>query len=81
MGKTIDGAWNNISRHPPAANIAVIGAGIVGACCAAELTDRGYAVSVFDRGDPGWEGASRANAGQVIPSLKPANETGAGDRG
>jgi len=50
-------------------SIAVIGAGIVGACCAAELTDRGYAVSLFDRGDPGWEGASRANAGQVIPSL------------
>lgn len=49
--------------------IAVIGAGIVGTCCAAELIDRGYAVSVFDRGDPGWEGASRSNAGQVIPSL------------
>lgn len=50
-------------------SVAVIGAGIVGTCCAAELADQGYRVCLFDRGDPGWEGASRANAGQVIPSL------------
>jgi D-amino-acid dehydrogenase len=53
----------------PAAQIAVIGAGIVGTCCAAELRDRGYRVTLFDRGEPGQEGASRANAGQLIPSL------------
>lgn len=51
------------------AHIAVIGAGIVGVCCAAELRDRGYRVTLFDRGEPGREGASRANAGQLIPSL------------
>lgn len=54
---------------PPPAGIAVVGAGIVGACCAAELCERGYRVTVFDRGDPGREGASRGNAGQLVPSL------------
>ncbi|HSH41655.1 MAG TPA: FAD-dependent oxidoreductase [Arenicellales bacterium] len=51
------------------AHIAVIGSGIVGTCCAAELRDHGYRVTLFDRGEPGREGASRANAGQLIPSL------------
>ncbi|MFZ0488266.1 MAG: FAD-dependent oxidoreductase [Arenicellales bacterium] len=53
----------------PGANIAVIGAGIVGTCCAAELCERGYRVTLFDRGAPGQEGASRGNAGQIVPSL------------
>lgn len=66
---THESTRNDVAHRPPAANIAVIGAGVVGTCCAAELVDRGYTVSVFDRGDPGWEGASRGNAGQVIPSL------------
>lgn len=63
-----DGGSSVASQHPSRPRIAVIGAGIVGVCCTAELSDRGYAVSVFDRGDPGLEGASRANAGQIIPS-------------
>lgn len=53
----------------PGAGIAVIGAGIIGTCCAAELCELGYRVTVFDRGDPGEEGASRGNAGQIVPSL------------
>lgn len=53
----------------PGSSIAIVGAGIVGTCCAAELSDHGYAVTLFDRGSPGWEGASRANAGQIIPSI------------
>lgn len=57
------------SQLAPPAHIAVIGAGIIGTCCAAELRDRGYRVALFDRGGPGQEGASRANAGQLIPSL------------
>lgn len=56
-------------RLEPPAHIAVIGAGIIGTCCAAQLRDRGYRVTLFDRGAPGHEGASRANAGQLIPSL------------
>lgn len=57
------------ARLEPPAHIAVIGAGIIGTCCAVELRDRGYRVTLFDRGEPGREGASRANAGQLIPSL------------
>ncbi|MDZ7841889.1 MAG: FAD-dependent oxidoreductase [Gammaproteobacteria bacterium] len=57
------------TRLDPPAHIAVIGAGIIGTCCAAELRDRGYRVALYDRGEPGQEGASRANAGQLIPSL------------
>jgi len=54
--------------HSGRAAVAVIGAGIVGTCCAVELVDRGYEVCIFDRGEPGREGASRSNAGQIIPS-------------
>lgn len=60
---------NHSGSLPRSAAIAVVGAGIVGVCCAAELLARGYRVALFDRGEPGHEGASRANAGQVIPSL------------
>lgn len=60
---------DNQPKPPAQGHIAVIGAGIVGTCCAAELIDRGYRVTLIDRGDPGHEGASRANAGQIVPSL------------
>lgn len=62
------GTSNTGSRNSGRTAAAVIGAGIVGTCCAAELIDRGYEVSIFDRGEPGREGASRSNAGQIIPS-------------
>lgn len=42
--------------------VAVIGAGIVGICCARELIDRGFDVEVFDASDPG-SGCSFGNAG------------------
>jgi len=51
------------------AEVGVVGAGIVGVCCAAELAALGHRVTLFDRDAPGRAGASRANAGQVIPSL------------
>lgn len=63
------GIGTSSARLPPPARIAVIGAGIIGACTAAELVDRGYRVTLFDRGEPGRDGASRGNAGQIIPSL------------
>lgn len=46
----------------------VIGGGAVGLSCAYHLARRGCAVTVVDRGEVG-SGASRANAGWVVPSL------------
>lgn len=48
----------------PAADIAVIGAGIVGAACALELARAGMNVLVLDRQAPG-RGASYGNAGHM----------------
>ncbi len=42
--------------------ITVIGAGMVGTCCALHLQDEGFAVTLLDRGGPG-EGASSGNLG------------------
>jgi D-amino-acid dehydrogenase len=53
---------------PPGATIAVIGAGIVGVCCAAELAEAGYAVTMFDRAAPGTGGSSKANASHIAVS-------------
>lgn len=44
--------------------VTVLGAGIVGLAAAWELTRRGHAVTVIDRGDPGC-GASGGNGGQL----------------
>lgn len=56
--------------YPPATtpgrsrSVTVIGAGIVGICCALYLQREGYAVTVLDPQDPG-EGASKSNAGII----------------
>jgi D-amino-acid dehydrogenase len=50
------------SRH-----IAVIGAGIVGVCCAAWLQRKGWQVSLVDHGEPG-HGTSFGNTGVIAPS-------------
>ena len=47
-------------------NITVLGAGIVGICCAAYLQRDGHRVTVIDRGPPG-EGTSFGNAGILSP--------------
>lgn len=47
-------------------NITVIGAGIVGMCCATYLQRDGHRVTVVDRGAPG-EGTSFGNAGILSP--------------
>ena len=49
-----------------AANITIIGAGIVGICCASYLQRDGHRVTVIDRGPPG-EGTSFGNAGILSP--------------
>ncbi len=56
-------------------NVTVIGAGIVGLCCARTLQRRGCSVSVIDQGEPG-QGTSYGNAGifasgSVLPEGKP----------
>jgi D-amino-acid dehydrogenase len=46
----------------------VVGAGIVGACCAYELAGDGAAVTVLERGGGWGEGCSWGNAGLLVPS-------------
>ncbi|WP_298921834.1 FAD-dependent oxidoreductase [uncultured Roseobacter sp.] len=46
--------------------ITIIGAGIVGICCALSLQERGQRVRLIDRGAPGQE-ASFGNAGVISP--------------
>jgi len=65
------------SQIEPGGKIAVIGAGIVGVCCAAELSDAGYQVTLIDRAKPGIGGPSRVNAGHIagasiLPLASPA---------
>ena len=47
--------------------VAVVGAGIIGCCCALELHQRGYRVTVIDPEPPG-SGASKGNAGGIAPA-------------
>jgi predicted NAD/FAD-dependent oxidoreductase len=50
-------------RSPTARAVAVIGAGIAGGTCAQALADRGYAVTVFDKGrGPGGQAGTRREA-------------------
>jgi D-amino-acid dehydrogenase len=51
-----------MTRH-----VAVIGAGIAGACCAAWLQRKGMAVTLIERAGPG-EATSFGNAGSISPS-------------
>ncbi|NVO55854.1 FAD-dependent oxidoreductase [Rhodobacteraceae bacterium B1Z28] len=46
--------------------VTIIGAGIVGICCALSLQERGIPVRIVDRGEPGQE-TSFGNAGVVSP--------------
>src|SRR3546814_13766811 len=48
-----------------AMHVAVIGAGVAGLACAAELAERGAAVEVFERGATVGEGASRSEERRV----------------
>lgn len=46
--------------------VTVLGAGIVGVCCALSLIERGFKVTIIDRSEPG-EAASFGNAGVISP--------------
>ncbi len=50
-----------------ARDVTVLGAGIVGVCCAAYLQRDGHRVTVIDRGEPG-QGTSFGNAGLLSPA-------------
>lgn len=57
-------------------HIAVIGAGIIGTSCAAQLTLQGAKVTLIDRAMPGMAGPSRGNAAhiaapEIIPMATP----------
>ncbi len=56
--------------------VAVLGAGIIGVCCAVELQRRGYEVTLIDKNDPGKE-TSYGNAGVIArSSMIPFNHPG-----
>src|SRR5262249_6362335 len=58
-----------VDEVPPGADVAVVGAGIVGAACAAELARAGLAVCVLDRLGPA-AGASSSGEGNLLVSDK-----------
>ena len=50
-------------------NVVIVGAGIIGACCASYLQEQGARITLIDRQVPGDEGAaSFGNAGSLSPS-------------
>ncbi|MCW0001500.1 FAD-binding oxidoreductase [Pararhizobium sp. YC-54] len=49
-------------------SIAVVGAGVIGCALAFKLASEGYAVTIFDPGQPGELGPSRGNAGHIAAS-------------
>lgn len=51
---------------PPAKGTIIVGAGIVGICCALSLLEKGENVTIIDRDSPG-QGASFGNAGVISP--------------
>ncbi|MEP1521181.1 MAG: FAD-dependent oxidoreductase [Ascidiaceihabitans sp.] len=56
--------------------VTILGAGIVGICCALSLQDRGVRVRLIDRGAPGQE-TSYGNAGIISPwSIVPQASAG-----
>lgn len=50
---------------PPGSSIAIVGAGIVGLSAAYVLSERRYAVTLFDRDEPARTGPSFGNAGHI----------------
>lgn len=59
-----------------AKDVTILGAGIVGICCALSLLERGQRVRLIDRGEPGQE-TSSGNAGVISPwSIIPQSSPG-----
>ena len=61
-------AYCPMSNFSNRGSAVVIGAGIVGAACAHRLQDRGFAVVLIERDEPG-EACSFGNAGRIATSL------------
>jgi D-amino-acid dehydrogenase len=55
-----------VTAPPP--DVAVVGGGAIGACCALELARRGAAVTLLERGGELAWGCSAGNAGLICPS-------------
>jgi D-amino-acid dehydrogenase len=55
--------------------VLVVGAGVIGVCCAYFLARRGVGVTVLERDDIG-KGASYGNAGTIAPGHMPINKPG-----
>ena len=64
-----------MSLEPTSADIAVVGAGIIGVACALQLARQGRRVVVIDAQPPGM-GASYGNAGHLA-TFRPATGNGA----
>ncbi len=52
----------------PRSEVAVVGGGAIGACCALELARRGAQVTLYERGPTLASGCSAGNAGLICPS-------------
>lgn len=55
------------AARPLRQRIVVVGAGVIGVCCALALRREGHDVTIFDPAEPG-SGASSGNAGGIVPS-------------
>jgi D-amino-acid dehydrogenase len=55
---------SNAEAAPPGSGVTILGAGIVGVCCALALQREGFRVTLVDRDQPG-SGCSAGNAGMI----------------
>ncbi|MEO1785737.1 MAG: FAD-dependent 5-carboxymethylaminomethyl-2-thiouridine(34) oxidoreductase MnmC [Pseudomonadota bacterium] len=62
-----------VASETPARSVAIMGAGIMGACLAHTLANRGVSVTVFDRADKPASGASGNPLALVMPRLDAAD--------
>ena len=62
-------SMRNSPSNDSSRSIAVLGAGIIGLCCAWQLADHGARVTLFDPRRPG-QGASWAAAGMLAPAFE-----------
>jgi D-amino-acid dehydrogenase len=49
-------------------DVAIVGGGAIGVCCAYELAKRGASVTLLERGPELASGSSSGNAGLICPS-------------
>lgn len=55
-----------VNNHQDQYDVTIVGAGIIGICCALSITEKGMSVQLIDRDEPG-QGASYGNAGIISP--------------